>query len=80
MIIILFLLLGAIIGFKKGFIKTLVSLIGVFIVIIVSFYLKKPVANFMYQLIIQDKVERLKHHIKKSLYFRRMTFYESFLS
>ena len=30
-LIILFLLLGAVMGFKKGFIKTMVSLIGVFI-------------------------------------------------
>ena len=47
-IIILFLLLGAVIGFKKGFIRTLVSLIGVFAVILLTMYLKKPVVTFMY--------------------------------
>lgn len=47
-VIILFLLLGAAMGFKKGFIKTMVSLIGVFLTIIISFYLKKPIVNFMY--------------------------------
>lgn len=46
-IIILFLLLGALLGFKKGFIKTMVSLIGIVVVIVASFYLKEPVANFM---------------------------------
>lgn len=47
-IIILFLLLGALIGFKKGFIKTMVSLIGVILVIVLSFYFKTPIATFMY--------------------------------
>lgn len=47
--IILFLLLGAIIGFKKGFIKSMVSLVGVIVVIVLSFYLKEPIANFLYK-------------------------------
>lgn len=47
-VIILFLLLGAFLGFKRGFIKTLVSLIGVVLVIVLSFYLKTPIATFMY--------------------------------
>ena len=47
-VIILFILLDGVIGYKKGFIKTMVSLIGVFITIIVSFYLKQPIVNFMY--------------------------------
>ena len=47
-IIILFLLLGALIGFKKGFIKTMISLIGVILVIVLSFYFKTPIATFMY--------------------------------
>ena len=48
-VIILFLLLGAVIGFKKGFIKTMVSFIGVFIVIVLTLYLKQPVVNFLYR-------------------------------
>ena len=48
-VIILFLLLGAVIGFKKGFIRTMVSLIGVFLTIILSYYLKQPVVNLMYK-------------------------------
>ena len=45
--VLLFLVLGAIIGFKKGFIKTMVSLIGIILVVVISFYLKNPIANFM---------------------------------
>lgn len=47
-IIVLLLMLGAVIGFKRGFIKTLVSLVGVFVVILLTLYLKKPVVTFMY--------------------------------
>jgi len=46
-VVILALLLGAIIGFKKGFIKTMVSLIGTILVIVLSFYLKNPLANLL---------------------------------
>jgi len=45
-IVLLLLALGAIIGFKKGFIKTMVSLIGTILVIVISFYLKNPIADF----------------------------------
>lgn len=44
--VLLFLVLGALIGFKKGFIKTMVSLIGMILVIVISFYLKNPIADF----------------------------------
>ncbi len=46
-IVLLFLVLGAVIGFKKGFIKTLVSLVGTILIIVISFNLKDYVANFM---------------------------------
>lgn len=46
-VVLLMLLLGAIIGFKKGFIKTMVSLVGIILVIVVSFYLKNPIADFL---------------------------------
>lgn len=45
--VLLFLALGAVIGFKKGLIKTLVSLIGIILVIVISFSLKNPIADFM---------------------------------
>jgi len=48
-IIILSLLLGAVLGFKRGAIKTLVSFIGLVIALILAFFLKNPVATFMYE-------------------------------
>ncbi len=47
-IIILFLLCGAVIGFKKGAIRSLVALIGTIIVVVASYYLKNPVADFLF--------------------------------
>lgn len=48
-IIIVFLMLGAVIGFKKGFIKSLVGLLGIIICFVVSFYLKNPVVTLLYK-------------------------------
>jgi len=48
-IVILVLLCGAVLGFKKGAIKSLVTLIGLIVLVIVSYYLKNPVAGFMYK-------------------------------
>lgn len=48
-VVLLALLAGAVIGFKKGFIKTMVSLIGTIVVIILSFKLKEPIADFMFK-------------------------------
>lgn len=48
-VILLALLAGALIGFKKGFIKTMVSLIGTILVIVLSFKLKEPIADFMFK-------------------------------
>lgn len=48
-VILLALLAGALIGFKKGFIKTMVSLIGTILVIVISFKLKEPIADFMFK-------------------------------
>lgn len=48
-VILLMLLLGAVLGFKKGFVKTLISFVGVFVVLILSFYLRTPIVNFMYK-------------------------------
>ncbi len=46
-ILILFILLGAVLGFKKGAIKSLVALVGTIAIIIISYYLKNPVANLL---------------------------------
>lgn len=48
-ILLLALLAGAVIGFKKGFIKTMVSLIGTILVIVISFKLKDPISDFMFK-------------------------------
>lgn len=46
-ILILFLLLGAVLGFKKGAIKSLVVLIGTVLIVVISYYLKNPVAEIL---------------------------------
>ena len=47
-IILIFLVFGALIGFKRGFTRQLVSLVGIFAIIIFSFLLKNPVSVFLY--------------------------------
>lgn len=47
-IIILFLLAGAILGFKRGAIQTLATLIGTILIIIIAYYLKNPLSVFLY--------------------------------
>lgn len=48
--IILFLGIGAVTGFKRGFIKSGVTFAGTLIIIILSYYLKNPVSIFLYKL------------------------------
>lgn len=47
--VIIFLILGLLIGFKRGFIKSTVMLVGTILVLILSFYLKNPLATLMYE-------------------------------
>jgi membrane protein required for colicin V production len=47
-VILIFLAFGALIGFKKGFTNQLVSLLGIFVIIILSYFLKNPVSVFFY--------------------------------
>lgn len=47
-IILIILAFGALLGFKRGFTKQLVSLVGVFAIIILSFLLKNVVSVFLY--------------------------------
>ena len=47
-IIVLILLMGAVIGFKRGVIKSAVTFIGAIVVIVLAFYLKNPVSKLMY--------------------------------
>lgn len=48
-IIIIFILLGALIGFKRGFTRQVVSLISVFAIVILAFLLKNPVSVLLYE-------------------------------
>ncbi len=48
-IIIVFILLGALVGFKRGVTKQLVSCLGLIAVVILSFLLKNPVSIFLYE-------------------------------
>ena len=47
-IILIILAFGALLGFKRGFTKQLVSLIGIFAIIILSFLFKNVVSVFLY--------------------------------
>ena len=47
-VIILFLLLGAVLGFKAGVIKSGVTFIGTLIVIVLAFILKNPLSTVLY--------------------------------
>ena len=46
-LIIVFLLLGTYAGWRKGLIKSLVNFVGLIAVVILSFYLKTFIANFL---------------------------------
>ncbi len=47
-VILLFLAMGAILGFKKGAIQTLATLIGTILIIVLAYYLKNPLSVLMY--------------------------------
>lgn len=47
-IILIILGFGALIGFKRGFTRQLVSLVGIFAIIILSYLFKNPVSVFLY--------------------------------
>ena len=46
-LIILFIILGAFVGFRRGFTKSLVNFIGVVLVVIIAYFLKNPVSEFL---------------------------------
>ncbi len=50
-VVILFLLLGAVLGFKKGAIRSLVGLVGTIAIVVIAYYLKNPVANLLYDFV-----------------------------
>ena len=48
-LIIIFICLGGIVGFRRGVFKELVSATGFFIVTVLSFFLKNPISIFLYE-------------------------------
>ena len=46
-VIIIFVLLGAVVGWKQGFTKSVVNCVGYIAVIVVAFLLKNPIGDFM---------------------------------
>ena len=46
-LILIFILLGAVVGAKQGFTKTLVSFLGIIVVIVLAYFLKNPVSEFL---------------------------------
>lgn len=48
-VIIILLILGIMSGFRRGFVKQTVLLIGLVAVLVISYYLKNPVATFLYK-------------------------------
>ena len=47
--IILIIIMGGIVGFKRGFFNQLVSSIGFFVIVVLSFLLKNPLSVFLYE-------------------------------
>lgn len=48
-LIIVFILLGGFAGWRKGFTKEVVTFIGIFAVLILSFLFKNPISTFLYE-------------------------------
>lgn len=47
-VILILLAFGALLGFKRGFTRELVSLLGIFVILVLSFILKNPISVFLY--------------------------------
>ena len=52
-VIIVLIGFGALLGFKRGFTRELVSLIGIFVILILSFLLKNPISVFLYNNLVE---------------------------
>lgn len=49
LIIIIVILFGSVIGFKRGFTKSLVSAVGLIAIVVIAFLLKNPVSTILYE-------------------------------
>ena len=48
-LILIIIILGALYGYKRGFLGSLINFIGTIVVIILAFYLKNPISVFLYE-------------------------------
>lgn len=48
LIILIFIMLGGFLGMRRGFTKALLSFVGIFAILILSFILKNPISVFLY--------------------------------
>ena len=46
-LIVFFILIGGVVGFKRGFTSSLVNFIGVILVVIIAYFLKNPISEFL---------------------------------
>ncbi len=60
-IIIIFILFGAVLGFKRGFTKEVVEALGFIVVVIIAYYLKNPLSVLMYEYLPFFKIGILKN-------------------
>lgn len=70
-LIIIFVLFGAVLGFKRGFTKEIVKALGFIAVIIVAYFLKNPLSVFLY-----EKLPFFKFGIFKSMEILNILLYE----
>lgn len=60
-IIIIFILFGAVLGFKRGFTKEVVEALGFVVVVIIAYFLKNPLSVIMYEYLPFFKIGLLKN-------------------
>ena len=60
-IIIIFVLFGAVLGFKRGFTKEVVEALGFIVVVIIAYFLKNPLSVIMYEYLPFFKIGLLKN-------------------
>lgn len=70
--IIIFVLFGAVLGFKRGFTKELVKAVGFVAVIVVAYFLKNPLSVFLY-----EKLPFFKFGLFKSMEILNILLYET---
>lgn len=69
--IIIFVLFGAVLGFKRGFTKELVKALGFIAVVVVAYFLKNPLSVFLY-----EKLPFFKFGVLKSMEILNILLYE----